>query len=289
MESEVSQLLEQSGNQGFREEVLQTLQAISASDDDEVVYKLVDDGKIRHDLLVLADIIGNTICADLLDYIKRDHMMTGVRATYDNRILRYFAVGKHTYKGKSYDRVLIGLVRHGRVRGDCLADLLDLLKLRYNLSDKVLFHPKKCAASAMLIRAVHELGLTESDLMATSDEALLENHRKHPLIDMIRKRQLFKPVHISRLEHITSYHERLNKKELLAELRRDYVLRRRIEEAVEKNLKLRHHTVLIYCPKPDMTLKPVRVLVQWKDGTTRRLNELEKDDDPLTFEQVSVL
>jgi hypothetical protein len=38
-----------------------------------------------------------------------------------------------------------------------------------------------------------------------------------------------------------------------------------------------------------MTLKPVRVLVQWKDGTTRRLNTIEESDDPVTAKQVSIL
>jgi hypothetical protein len=38
-----------------------------------------------------------------------------------------------------------------------------------------------------------------------------------------------------------------------------------------------------------MSLKLIRVLVHWKDGTIRRLNEIDSSDDPLTVNQVSVL
>jgi hypothetical protein len=38
-----------------------------------------------------------------------------------------------------------------------------------------------------------------------------------------------------------------------------------------------------------MTLKSVRALVKWKDGTVRRLNEIRKEDDQLIKEQVSTL
>jgi HD superfamily phosphohydrolase len=149
MDRAVSEVLQESDNARYIEPVRQVLRAIAESKDDDRVYQSVREGRIKPEYLVLGDIIGNTICADLLDYIKRDHSMTGIRATYDSRIFRYFGVDE--YNG--YRRVVIQLVKHGRMRNDALADLLDILKLRYNLSDKVLFHPKKCAADAMLIRA----------------------------------------------------------------------------------------------------------------------------------------
>ena len=157
MDRAVRAVLHGSGNAKFVEPVLQVLSAIAESKDDDALYRLANNESFDQDYLVLADIIGNTICADLLDYIKRDHMMTGIRATYDDRIFRYFSVGEHRHvqvdiksgnrTERRYKRVVINLVKTGRVRNDALADLLDILKLRYNLSDKVLFHPKKCAAT----------------------------------------------------------------------------------------------------------------------------------------------
>jgi HD superfamily phosphohydrolase len=291
MDALVSEVLADSGNSDYTDLVLQVLLAISKSKNDRDLYALVDKGKIRQDLLVLADIIGNTICADLFDYLKRDHMMTGIKATYDDRIFRYFAVGDHKFEGKQYPRILIRLVKNGRIRGDCLADLLDILKLRYNLSDKVLFHPKKCAAGAMLIRAVADLKLGVKDLLKYSDDGLLDTFaEQHPLLKMLRSGGLLTPVFVSRLEHVHCYgKERRN--ELIEEVRTNPELRARIEKRVEKELGLPADktSVLVYCPAPDMTLKPVRVLVQWKDGTTRRLNTIEESDDPVTAKQVSIL
>jgi len=287
MEKAVSEVLQESGNARYAGPVRQVLRAIAESKDDDTVYESVRSKQIEPEYLVLADIIGNTICADLLDYIKRDHSMTGIKATYDWRIFRYFGV--EDYKG--YKRVVIQLVRHGRVRNDALADLLDILKLRYNLSDKVLFHPKKCAADAMLIRAVSESGLTETALMQLSDDGLLDHLRASRLVGMIRQWKLYKPVFVCAKSQINTYDEKEQKNDLIRVLHRKEVLRKKIESRVEREIGLAsgRDSVLIFCPSPNMTLKSVRALVKWKDGTVRRLNEIRKEDDPLIGDQVRML
>jgi hypothetical protein len=289
MEATVKQTLTEANQIEYVDEVLQVLRAIDSSKSDENLYKLVDEGTIKPEFVVLADIIGNTICADLLDYIKRDHLMTGIRATFDDRIFRYFGVGQHRFRNKYYNRIVIRLVKNGRMRGDCLADLLDILKLRYNLSDKVLFHPQKCAADAMLIKAVRNLGISADDLIRYSDDGFLDDFRDDPMIARIRRRELFKPVFSSGLEQITSYDEKFTKEDLIQHLHENAVLRGRIEESIEKTLGLDPGSLVVFCPRPKMTLKPVRVLVHWKDGTIRRLNEIQETDDSLTAKQVAVL
>jgi uncharacterized protein len=287
MDAAVSQALRESGNSRFVKPVLQVLRAIAECKNDDQVYESVRKNRIKADYLVLADIIGNTICADLLDYIKRDHSMTGIRATYDNRIFQYFGVDSHN----GYKRVVIQLVRHGRVRNDALADLLDILKLRYNLSDKVLFHPKKCAADAMLIRAISASGLTEEDLMKFSDDGLLDRLRESRLVDMIRQWKLYKPVFVCGKSQINTYDDESQKNELIKALHMDEKLRKKIEGRVEGEIGLPRgqDSLLIFCPSPKMTLKSVRALVKWKDGTVRRLNEIRKEDDSLVRDQVSML
>jgi len=301
MDIAVRAVLQGSGNAEFIEPVLQVLKAIAESKDDDGLYALVASKTIEPDYLVLADIIGNTICADLLDYIKRDHLMTGIRATYDDRIFRYLGVGEHRHlemdpgSGKRvearYKRVVINLVKNGRVRNDALADLLDILKLRYNLSDKVLFHPKKCAADAMLIKAITELGLTEENLMDLSDDGLLDRYRDNQLIGMLRRRELFKPVFSCGPEHVSSYDRDRDTEELVNEVHSNTSLRTEIERQVEGELGLRpdQASVLIFCPRMKMTFKPIRALVTWKDGTVKRLNELEEKHDRLTAKQVALL
>lgn len=287
MDVAVSNALKASGNQKFIEPVLKVLKAIDASKDDEELDRSVKAGEIKPEYLVLADIIGNTICADLLDYIRRDHAMAGIRGRYDARIFRYFGVGQ--YKG--YQRAVIQLVRTGRFRNDALADLLDILKLRYNLSDKVLFHPKKCAADSMIIRAVSEAGLTAEELMKHSDDGLLERLRDYPLVRMIRQWNLFKPVFVCGLGQINTYGQTHKKTELIEKLHEDSKLRQEIEARIQGELGFPagQPSVLIFCPRPKMTLKPVRALVQWKDGTVWRLNEIGADDDRLTHNQVALL
>jgi uncharacterized protein len=301
MDIAVRATLQASGNAEFIEPVLQVLKAIAESKDDDGLYRLVANKTIEPDYLVIADIIGNTICADLLDYIKRDHLMTGIRATYDDRIFRYFEVGEHRHfevdpgSGKRvearYKRVVINLVKNGRVRNDALADLLDILKLRYNLSDKVLFHPKKCAADAMLIRAITDLGLTEENLMDLSDDGLLDKYRDDHLIGMARRRELFKPVFSCGPEHVSSYDPNRDTEELVNEVHSNRSLRTEIERQVESDLGLPpdQASVLIFCPRMKMTFKPIRALVTWKDGTVKRLNELEEKHDRLTAKQVALL
>jgi uncharacterized protein len=301
MDATVKAVLIGSGNSAFVDPVLQVLRAIAESKNDEALYRLVTDKVVDEDYLVLADIIGNTICADLLDYIKRDHLMTGIRAAYDDRIFRYFEVGEHRHKGfdrnsavsveTRHKRIVINLVKNGRVRNDALADLLDILKLRYNLSDKVLFHPKKCAADAMLIRAVKELKLTDIDLMDLSDDGLLDKHRGHPLIAMVRRRELFKPVFSCGPEHVSSYDNKRDTEDLVNQIHSDIAFRTEIEKQVEDELGLtgENPSVLIFCPRMKMTFKPIRALVTWKDGTVRRLNELEEKHDRLIAKQVLLL
>lgn len=289
MEATVKEVLLEGKQVNYIDPVLQVLTAIDASKSDDNLYQLVNRGTIKPEYIVLADIIGNTICADLLDYIKRDHLMTGIRATFDDRIFRYFGIGQHRYKDQYYSRIVIRLVKNGRMRGDCLADLLDILQLRYNLSDKVLFHPQKCAADAMLIKAVRNLKISAEDLMRYSDDGFLDEFRDEGMIALIRRRELFKPVFSSGLEQITSYHDKFTKEDLIKKLHEDAELRTRIEEALEKTLGLDPGSVVIFCPRPKMTLKPVRVLVHWKDGTIRRLNEIQETDDSLTAKQVAVL
>jgi HD superfamily phosphohydrolase len=301
MDVAVRTVLTQSGNGTFIEPVLQVLRAIAESKDDDILYRSVDEKLIHPDYLPLADIIGNTICADLLDYIKRDHVMTGIRGTYDDRIFRYFGIGEHRHvvfdpkSGKRsvnrYKRVVINLVKNGRVRNDALADLLDILKLRYNLSDKVLFHPKKCSADAMLIRAIKELNLKAEDLIKLSDDGLLDQYREQPLIAMVRRRELFKPVFSCGPSHVSSYDKELDTEELVNRVHSDTKLRTEIEHAVESELGLPagQASVLVFCPRMKMTFKPIRALVTWKDGTVKRLNELEEKHDALTARQISLL
>ncbi|MEE8132547.1 MAG: HD domain-containing protein, partial [Nitrososphaerales archaeon] len=84
---------------------------------------------------IVADIVGNTICADLLDYLARDLYYSGIRGTYDERFLDYLIVQK--LDGSEKQRLAITLFKpvKGDYRRDVVSELLHLLRLRYTLAE----------------------------------------------------------------------------------------------------------------------------------------------------------
>lgn len=97
----------------------------------------------------VADIVGNTICADLMDYIRRDHLFTGLPLALGRRFMDSFFVVErdHPYFAQ---HMVIGIERDGRVRNDVVTELLKYLRYRYELTERVLTHHAKTAADAML-------------------------------------------------------------------------------------------------------------------------------------------
>ena len=101
----------------------------------------------------VADIVGNTICADLLDYLPRDHYYTGLPAKLGHRFVAGFYVTRtdHPYYKA---RMAITIVRGGRERDDVVSELFKYLRYRYELSERVLVHHTKLAADAMVGKAI---------------------------------------------------------------------------------------------------------------------------------------
>ena len=121
---------------------------------------------------VCRDLIGNTICADLLDYLHRDWLHLGKPRHFDPRLLDYLEIRKRQRKGaEREDRLVINLREAPRPRPDAVTAILDLLESRYQLSEVVLFHRTKLKAAGMLERVVAEYRDTFPD-EATRDEAL---------------------------------------------------------------------------------------------------------------------
>jgi HD superfamily phosphohydrolase len=113
-------------------------------------------GAIRFE--VCRDLIGNTICADLLDYLHRDYFNLGRSLQFNSRLLDYLEI--HTRKRSAPDRVehkLVVNLRGGtRPRPDAVTAILELLESRYQLAEIALFHRTKVTAAAMLERALAE-------------------------------------------------------------------------------------------------------------------------------------
>ena len=129
----------------------------------------------------MRDIIGNTICADLLDYLHRDHLFSGLPFAVGERYMAYFYVTPVTGEVHYPARMVLRIQRDGHERPDVVTELLKHLRYRYELSERALVHHAKLAAYVMIGKALEmwtdalwrDLALDEvgpeSDLRTESD------------------------------------------------------------------------------------------------------------------------
>ncbi len=137
---------------------------------------------------VCSNMIGNTVCADLLDYIYRDWYHIGRPRPLEDRIFQYMEIRR--LRGPTIssrpsaphpeDRFVLSLGERTKIRTDGVSAILGLLEWRYELAETVLFHRTKLAAGAMLDRALYELWEGEDPkqlvnrILSLSDEQLLD-------------------------------------------------------------------------------------------------------------------
>src|SRR5208283_4927542 len=177
-------------------------------------------------LNVCRDLVGNTICADLLDYLHRDWYHVGKPRPFDDRILQYMEVRTRSNnltgdpQPSHEDMFVISLGQSPKLRTDAISNILELLEWRYQLMESVIYHRVKLAAAAMLDRALYELwGSGTEDqivsvLLPLSDEEMLskclslaqelekqksETSKRNgriaaQLLEALKKRQLFTQV-----------------------------------------------------------------------------------------------
>src|SRR5438876_5857736 len=243
-----------------------------------------EDGKVEAlESPYIADIVGNTVCADLLDYVKRDLFFCGLSGGFDELIFFYMTL--NFVRGKK--RLVIRLFKPGKkpaeIRPDVLTALVDLLRLRYSIGERVYYHHTKREASAMLIKMVAACmiagTLDEEKLCEHSDDSLLFYVRKleagagsttreaeiaKRLEGCFSKRELYKPVyHVSIVDH--PHDTKIN------ELIQDWRKRYDHEETLCQLLDLKPGSVLIYVPSESMGSKQANALVQTPfpiDGST---------------------
>lgn len=101
----------------------------------------------------VADLVGNTICADLLDYLLRDHLFAGLPAELGHRFISAFFVVPDR-RGPLSRRMAVNIQRQEHERPDIVSELLKALRYRYELSERALYHHAKLCADAMLGEAL---------------------------------------------------------------------------------------------------------------------------------------
>jgi HD superfamily phosphohydrolase len=115
------------------------------------------------------DIIGDTLSADLLDYLMRDESRLGMKNSLDLKLLEFYTLVSVENKedgrasnGKTVYRCAIDLDDHkrGTFRAERLNDIFRLLDLRHQIHEKAVFHRVVQSSVAMLARAGLILGDT---------------------------------------------------------------------------------------------------------------------------------
>ncbi len=218
-----------------------------------------------------SQIISHAICADLLDYLRRDAVNCGLKLDFDDRIFRYFMIES--------DRLILNLQKDGLFRHDAFSEVIHLLRIRYFLTERVYYHHAKIAAGAMLSRAVEQAaakGFDSERLYGLTDDALLyvlqtEYQGDRTIARLMRRflgRTFYKRCFVltehnlspeSRRELSDKYH--LNLKDE----------RTKAERHIAKVARIPHESVIVYAPPPSMNLKEADVLVKVDHSGARPL------------------
>jgi HD superfamily phosphohydrolase len=241
----------------------------------------LDDLGVRRDLTGLlgvgpntlapwaADIVASTIDADLLDYLRRDSYFAGLAQSYDDRVLRYFTVAD--------DHLALAMTKHGMERPDARSEVVQLLRMRYFLTERVYYHHTKVAAGAMISKAVElaaDAGaLMEPDLLTLNDWTLLERLRAAAIAPVARlvtgllERRLLKRAYVISAHTIAP----AQRADLVHRLHESRAERLAAEEHLQRTLGCAPGEVVVYCPALTV-MKEAAALVQTPDGL-RRLND----------------
>ena len=113
------------------------------------------------------DVVGNTICADFLDYLYRDWHHLGKPLYEDTRIYQYMEARRYETQPRQAStdgaskstgpNFVINIGSGEKIRHDALTSILQLLEARYELAETVLYHRAKLAITALLDRCLLEI------------------------------------------------------------------------------------------------------------------------------------
>lgn len=216
-------------------------------------------------------IIGDTICADIFDYLARDAYYTGLNLSTDPRLIHSFKVDRST--GNLY----IDVAKRGLVREDVLSEVVRMLEARYYFSERVYYHHAKIAAGALVAKAVEASIATgaaeEVDFYDKTDDSLVqflesldygsevENRRVRRLLLRFRSRRLLKRCGVYPRYANEEVQEGLIERFFAPGRHRErFEAERRIEDAAAARLG-REVDVMLYCPARRMQLKEARIHV----------------------------
>lgn len=221
-----------------------------------------------------SQLLADTICSDLLDYLMRDAYFTGLRIQVDPRVLAYFRIDRET------GNLFIDLAKRELLREDILSELVRLLEARYYFSERVYYHHAKVASGALLARAVELCliggAIAPAELYEQTDASLvallIERSARLAKGPRERARQLAERFALRRLYKRACVYPRYQNEAAQEQLVARYFAKGQHAEraAVEARISdlVRFATgqtvdVLVYCPAARMQLKEAHTHVRW--------------------------
>jgi HD superfamily phosphohydrolase len=217
-----------------------------------------------------SDIVGGAISADLLDYLRRDTYFCGLSQYYDQRIFETFIIDD--------GRLVMNLEKQGRVRLDALSELVNLLRIRYTLSERVYYHHTKISSGAMISKAVElalREGFTVDELRRLGDETLIwtlkELYTRNPIVAHLLKRlesrQLYRACYV-----LSTELGETRRQEIVGRFHHDFDAREAAETSIARASGIQPHEVIIYCPSFGMSLSEAEVPVRMGEGERHPLS-----------------
>lgn len=235
----------------------------------------------------IADIIGNTISADLLSYVFMDPRFAGIEERPGGwyRLFDYIHLLKDNV-GRI--RMAIRLMKKGEWRLDVFSTIIRILGTRYEITELINYHHAKLSASAMLGKIAQLCDLSESDeLYDVGDEGFFELLKKRiengkvriiegwdkkdiedgarKLLENLRRRRLHKRFHVVKdIKSPKGYN--------LSEKYTDPEERLELEKSIINKLALKPGEIIVFCPERKISMKEAKTLVTLeKMGTNGRL------------------
>src|SRR3989449_4429711 len=223
-----------------------------------------------------SDIVGGAISADLLDYLRRDTYFCGLSQYYDPRVFESFTLDS--------GRLVMNLEKNGMLRLDALSELVNLLRIRYTLSERVYFHHTKVSSGAMISKAVElalREGLSVQELRTLRDETLIwmlrelytRNATVAHLLNRLDSRQLYRACHV-----LTTEIGEKRRLEIVSRFHHDLEAREAAETTIARASGIRPHEIIIYCPSFGMSLAEAEVPARWEGGGIRPLSATNNEE-----------
>ena len=228
------------------------------------------------------DIVNNTVCADLLDYLRRDSFFCNLDLQMSYRFLNYLYISWNKEKTNRQLVIRLWKKKQGIARRDILSELIRLLDNRYLLAERVYFHHAKMISGAMIAGAVgrsKQFGKKGiKNLWKWGDEELLSQLRSEntegvgELSNNLRTRSLWKQVYSKSLMELQSEQEnntQINLDEIIDyDWRANVGSRRDWENNLAELHEMTHGDLLVSCPDRKMAQKYANMTVLWNGELT---------------------